>query len=309
MISLNGVHTALITPFTEEGHLDEEGLRLLIQRQIDCQIDGVVPLGTTGESPTVTKEEQKRIIAIAREETQNKTVLMVGTGSYSTMQTIENTALAQRLGADCALVVTPYYNKPTQEGLYQHFKTLVKAVDLPVIIYNPPHRTGQNLLTETLKRLLEFPTIIGIKESTGNISQMSEVVDTVRRYRPEFKVLTGDDGLLLSMMALGGDGVVSVVSNLLPSKIKELYLAAAQGDFALARELHYRLTPIFQGAFLETNPIPIKAAMNLCRLPAGECRLPLCPLSVGNMNKLEHLLTEYSKTNPNLDLEISIPII
>lgn len=309
MISLNGVHTALITPFTEEGHLDEEGLRLLIQRQIDCQIDGVVPLGTTGESPTVTKEEQKRIIAIAREETQNKTVLMVGTGSYSTMQTIENTALAQRLGADCALVVTPYYNKPTQEGLYQHFKTLVKAVDLPVIIYNPPHRTGQNLLTETLKRLLEFPTIIGIKESTGNISQMSEVVDTVRRYRPEFKVLTGDDGLLLSMMALGGDGVVSVVSNLLPSKIKELYLAAAQGDFALARELHYRLTPIFQGAFLETNPIPIKAAMNLCQLPAGECRLPLCPLSVGNMNKLEHLLTEYSKTNPNLDLEISIPII
>ncbi|MBA3815376.1 MAG: 4-hydroxy-tetrahydrodipicolinate synthase [Parachlamydiaceae bacterium] len=291
MIPLKGVYTALITPFDKEGNLDEEGLRQLIRHQIDNQIDGVVLLGSTGESPTVTKEEQKRIILTGREETSNKTLFMIGTGSYSTAQTIENSVLAQKLGADCALVVTPYYNKPTQEGLYQHFKALAKAVDLPIVIYNPPHRTGQNLLTETLKRLLDIPTIIGIKESTGNITQMSEVVEVVREWRPEFNVLTGDDALTLSMMALGGCGVISVVSNLIPAKIKELYLAAANGDFALARDLHYRLMPLFKAAFIETNPIPIKAAMNLCGFPAGECRLPLCALSVENMSELQLTLS------------------
>jgi 4-hydroxy-tetrahydrodipicolinate synthase len=292
MISLNGVYTALITPFDEQGNLDEEGLRYLIHRQIASHIEGIVPLGSTGESPTVTKEEQKRIISIAREETSNKTLLMVGTGSYSTAQTIENTALAQRLGADCALVVTPYYNKPTQEGLYQHYKALTQAVDLPIVIYNPPHRTGQNLLTDTLIRLLEIPSIIGIKESTGNITQMSEVVEAVREYRPEFHVLTGDDALTLSMMALGGCGVISVVSNLVPDRIRELYIAAANGDFTLARDLHYRLMPLFKAAFIETNPIPIKAAMNFFGLPAGECRLPLCALSFESKAKLELVLAD-----------------
>lgn len=293
MIPLNGVHTALITPFDREGNLDEKGLRCLIRRQIENHIEGIVPLGSTGESPTVTKEEQKRIISIAREEISNETLLMVGTGSYSTKQTIENTALAQRMGADCALVVTPYYNKPTQEGLYQHFKALAKAVDLPFVIYNPPHRTGQNLLTETLKRLLEIPTIIGIKESTGNITQMSEVVEVVREYRPEFNVLSGDDELTLSMMALGGHGVISVVSNLVPAKIKDLYIAAACGDFALARDLHYQLMPLFKAAFIETNPIPIKAAMNFCGLPAGECRLPLCSLSDDHKAELQLVVADY----------------
>lgn len=295
MISLNGVYTALITPFDTHGNLDEDGLRQLICRQIENHIDGVVPLGSTGESPTVTKEEQKRIITIARAEIPNTTIMMVGTGSYSTAQTIENTALAQKLGADCALVVTPYYNKPTQEGLYQHFKALTNAVSLPIVIYNPPHRTGQNLLTSTLERLLEIPSIIGIKESTGNITQMSEVVEVVRKIRPEFNVLTGDDALLLSMMALGGQGVVSVVSNLVPAKIKELYAAAASGDFNLARELHYRLMPLFRAAFIETNPTPIKAAMNFGGLPAGECRLPLCPLSPENMLTLQAALIEYTE--------------
>lgn len=296
MTPLQGVYTALITPFNHAGQLDEEGLRYLIKRQVGSEINGIVPLGTTGESPTITKEERKRIISIARQETLHKTLLMIGTGSYSTAQTIENTALAQEFGADCALVVTPYYNKPTQEGLYQHFKVLAQAVDLPIVIYNPPHRTGQNLLTETLKRLLEFPTIVGIKESTGSITQMSEVVEVVREYRPEFNVLTGDDALTLSMIALGGKGVVSVVSNLLPMEVKKLYIAASSGDFDLARELHFQLMPLFRSAFIETNPIPIKAAMNYWSLPAGECRLPLCSLSNENKHKLQQVLSNYKTT-------------
>lgn len=300
MTQLNGVFTALITPFDKAGNLDEEGFRQLIQYQIEHKIDGVVPLGSTGESPTITKDEQIKIIKIAREETQNKTVLMVGTGSYSTAQTIENTIRAQKLGADSALVVTPYYNKPTQEGLYQHFKALVKSVDLPIIIYNPPHRTGQNLLTETLIRLLEFPTIIGIKESTGNINQMSEVVEAVRQYRPDFNVLTGDDALTLSMMALGGQGVISVVSNLVPAKIKELHSAAANGDYNLARDLHYKLMPLFRVAFIETNPIPIKAALNFCGFPAGDCRLPLCELTHENKILLQKELKIFFEESKEL---------
>lgn len=293
MPSLHGVHTALITPFTHDGALDEEGFRALIRRQVESGVEGIVPLGSTGEAPTLTKEEQKRIIAIAREETPEHTSLMVGTGTYSTAQTIENMQAAQGMGADSSLIITPYYNKPTQEGLYQHFKAIAKAVNLPIVIYNNQHRTSLNLQTDTLKRLMDIPSIIGVKEASGSISQISDVIELARKLRPEFSIVSGDDALTFPLMALGGQGVISVASNLIPEKVKALVDAASSGDFGLAREIHFNLMPLFKAIFIETNPIPIKAAMQLCGLPSGNCRLPLCSLNPENMLTLERVIKNY----------------
>jgi 4-hydroxy-tetrahydrodipicolinate synthase len=290
MISFQGAFTALITPFTSHGALDEEGLRTLIRYQIRGDIDGIVVLGSTGESPTIDDDEKKRIITIAREEIKNDTLLIVGTGCYSTANTIKNTLLAQELGADGVLVITPYYNRPTQEGLYLHFRALCQATDIPILLYNNPIRTGQNLLTDTLKRLLEIPSIVGIKETSGSIIQANEVLEAVRINRPEFSVLCGDDVLALPVMALGGHGLISVLSNLLPKEVKELINAAVRGNFEEAREIHYQLMPIIKALSVETNPIPIKAAMRLEGLPAGECRMPLCSISEKNAQALKNTL-------------------
>lgn len=290
MTDYQRLFTALITPFDREGALDEKGFRTLIRRQVEGGVKGIFPLGSTGESPTLTHKEQKRIIEIAREETPRDAQLMVGTGTYSTAQTIENTLMAKELGADCALIVTPYYNKPTQEGLYLHYSAVAKAVDIPFIIYNVPYRTGVNIQTSTLKRLMAIPTFLGIKEASGNISQISEVIELAKKERPDFKVYSGDDALTLPLMALGGYGVISVASNLIPDEMAPFVEALAVGDYVLANEIHYELSPLFKALFIETNPAPIKAAMNFMSLPSGKCRLPLSPMSDENLKKLEHAI-------------------
>jgi len=293
MRKLSGVFTALITPFDAEGNINEEGLQSLIRRQIESGVDGIVPLGSTGEAPTLSSDEQETIIKIAREETPHSTPLMIGTGSYSTAQAIEYTQRAKDLGADMALMICPYYNRPTQEGLFRHFQAVAEAVNIPIVVYNQPGRTGVNLQTETLKRLIDIPTIIGIKEASESISQISEQIEMARVRRPDFSIMSGDDGVCLPLMALGGHGVISVLSNLLPTDVKNLCNAAAAGDFKRASEMHYHLWPLIRAIFIETNPIPIKAAMDMCGLPAGPCRLPLCPLSVDNTSRLQSILTSY----------------
>jgi 4-hydroxy-tetrahydrodipicolinate synthase len=299
MKKIQGVHTALITPFTSQNTLDEEGLRLLIQRQLQAQVDGITILGTTGEAPTLAKDEQERIIRIAKKECNGSdTVLMVGTGSYSTDQTIQNTELAHKLGADAALVVVPYYNRPTQEGLYLHFQAVAKGSSLPIILYNIPGRSGQNLQLGTLRRLLAIPSIVGIKEASGNISQINDTIAIAKEIRPDFAVLSGDDGLTLPAMALGGDGVVSVISNLIPQSVKALTTAMQKGDLTQARKIHEELLPLIKMAFIETNPIPIKTILALHGLPAGPCRLPLCGLTPDNATLMQEFFEKKAKGKP-----------
>ncbi|MEI8366021.1 MAG: 4-hydroxy-tetrahydrodipicolinate synthase [Parachlamydiaceae bacterium] len=287
MSKFKGALTALITPFDKIDHLDEEGLRLLISRQVESGIAGIVFLGTTGEDPTLSQQEKERVMQIGKEECLGRTVFIVGTGSYSTKTTIENTLRAERFGAEAALIVTPYYNKPTQEGLYRHFKTIAEATPLPLIIYNAPWRTGQNMHTDTLKRLMEIPSIVGVKETSGNISQINDVIAAVKNMRPDFCVLSGDDEITLPLMALGGDGIISVISNLVPQSVVDLVSLIQSGDYVAAQKLHHDLMPLMRAAFLETNPIPIKAALAMHGLPAGHCRLPLSPLSAENAATLE----------------------
>lgn len=305
---ISGFYTALITPFLDDGSLDEDGLRILLEKQVAGGADGVVILGTTGEAPTISAAEQQRIIAIAREEIPSPMRLVVGTGTYSTKKTLENTLEAQRAGADAAIIVTPYYNRPTQEGLYLHFKSVAEACSLPFIIYNIAGRTGQNMHTETLRRLMLFPNIVGVKEASGNIGQISDVIETARTQRPDFSVMSGDDALTLPIMALGGHGIISVIGNIVPEDVRALVDAAAQGDFATAQRLHYTLMPLVRMAFLETNPIPIKAAMRLLDMPSGHCRLPLCDLAPDNAEKLK-LLLMLTTGSPQAFVTAKIPVL
>lgn len=292
---LKGLYTALITPFKSNGELDEEGLRELLHYQLANEVDGIVVLGTTGEAPTLSQTEKIRVIQIAREEIHGKPLLIVGTGSYSTEQTIHHTRLAEELGADAALIVTPYYNKPTQEGLFRHFEAICKATSLPVCIYNIQGRTGQNLQTDTFERLTPFSSIIGIKEGSGSISQIGEVIEMTQKMRNDFSVLSADDALTLPLIALGGHGIISVMSNLIPGPMRALTMAAIEGNFECAREWHYRLLPLFKAAFIETNPIPIKAALALCGMPAGPCRLPLCELQFRHQEALSNIINQLPK--------------
>lgn len=289
---LKGLYTALITPFKNDESLDEKGLRELLKFQIKNRVDGVVLLGTTGEAPTLSENEKERVIQIGVEELKGRTQILIGTGSYSTKQTISQTQKAKELGADGALVITPYYNKPTQEGLYLHFKALTEAVDFPICVYNCAGRTGQNLQTETLKRIASLPNIAGVKEASGQVSQISEVIEKILPGNPDFCVLSGDDALALPLMGLGGHGLISVASNLYPAEVKDMVDACLQGDWKRAKEYHFKLSPFFKAAFLETNPIPIKAAMQMSGKPAGPCRLPLCAMETGNRAKLEEVVRQ-----------------
>jgi 4-hydroxy-tetrahydrodipicolinate synthase len=290
-MEIRGTVTALITPFINF-EIDEEGFAENIRYQLARKVNGILPLGTTGEAPTLTQEEQDRIISIAVQNAKDKVPIWVGTGSNSTRQTIEKTKRAKDLGADIALIVTPYYNKPTQEGIFRHFEAITESVALPIVVYNIPGRCGVNIETSTMARLAELPNIIGVKEASGNINQCADVIDTVVSKFPDFKVFSGDDILTLPMMALGAVGVVSVVSNLVPAEIVALVNAAAEGEIEWARKLHYQLLPLFKNAFIETNPVPIKTAMNLASMPAGECRLPLCTMSPNNLNTLRQVLEQ-----------------
>lgn len=288
---LKGTVTALVTPFIDQ-QLDEEGLACNIRYQIEQGVDGIFCLGTTGESCTLSDEEQARVISVTVNEAKGRVPVWVGTGSNSTREAIEKTKRAKELGADVALVVAPYYNKPSQEGIYRHFESIATAVEIPVIIYNIPGRCGVNIEPGTLMQIAELPNIIGVKDSSGNIDQAGEILHAKAQRHPDFLVFSGDDALTLPIMVLGGDGVVSVVSNLIPDRVAALVNAAMEGEFALARKLHYQLLPLFNMAFIETNPVPIKAAMEICGMPSGGCRLPLCRIASKHQEKLRNLLAE-----------------
>jgi 4-hydroxy-tetrahydrodipicolinate synthase len=299
MNEFRGAFTALITPMKENGDVDYEGFRRLINFQIDQGIDGLVPLGTTGETPTLDDAEEEKLIKIGLEAVQGRVPVIIGTGSNSTKHMVGYTQRAKDLGADAALVVTPYYNKPNDEGLIRHFEAAA-AVGIPVIIYNIASRTGRNISAALIERLSRIPGIIGVKEASGDINQMGDIIRTVKlpaqAAGQDFTVLSGDDGLTLPLIGLGGDGIISVISNLVPAKVAALAKACLAGNFEAGRRIHYELLPLIKAAFIETNPIPIKAALGFAGLPAGPARLPLGQLSAENANILRKTMIDLGIT-------------
>jgi len=282
-----GCGTAMVTPFRTDGSLDEHTLRSLVKRQIEEGINFLVPCGTSGESPTLTHQEHLRVVEITLEEAKGRVPVLAGAGGYNTAEVIELAKEIKALGADGILSVTPYYNKPTQEGLYQHYKAIAAAVQLPIIVYSVQGRTGVNVEPGTLKRLSEIEYIIGVKEASGNISQMAQVVHQVPS---SFAVLCGDDSIAIPLIALGGHGVVSVVSNEIPREFTQLIARALQNDFAGARQLQRQYLSLMEVNFVESNPIPVKAAMALMGLLEPVWRLPLCPPNAANLAKIEKVL-------------------
>jgi 4-hydroxy-tetrahydrodipicolinate synthase len=288
---LRGCATALVTPFKADGAVDEEALRRLIERQIVGGVRLLVPCGTTGESATMTEEEDQRVIAITVEVARGRARVIAGTGSNSTVDAIRYSQAARSLGVDGVMLVAPYYNKPTQEGLYAHFRAVAEAVqDLPVIIYNVPGRTGCNIAAQTTLRLArEVPNIVGIKEASGDFAQIM----TILRERPNgFRVFSGDDSLALPLIALGADGLISVVSNEVPDLTSRMIDMALAGDWAAARQMHYRLLPLMEANFMESSPGPVKAALAMMGLIEERYRLPLVPVQEKTKARLREILTE-----------------
>jgi 4-hydroxy-tetrahydrodipicolinate synthase len=282
-----GCGTAMVTPFRKDGALDEPTLRSLVKRQIEEGINFLVPCGTSGESPTLTHKEHLRVVEITLEEAKGRVPVLAGAGGYNTAEVIELAKEINAMGADGILSVTPYYNKPTQEGLYQHYKAIASAVKLPIIVYSVQGRTGVNVEPATLKRLAEIDYITGVKEASGNISQMAQVVHQVPS---SFTVLCGDDSISIPLIALGGHGVVSVVSNEIPGEFTKLIQLALANNFAGARELQRQYLPLMEVNFVESNPIPVKAAMALMGLLEPVWRLPLCPPNPSNLAKIEKVV-------------------
>ena len=282
-----GAGTALVTPFRHDGALDERALEGLIQRQIKAGIDFLVPCGTTGESPTLTHEEHLRVVEIAVRLAKGKVPVLAGAGGYNTMEVITRAKELANIGADGILSVTPYYNKPTQEGLYQHFRTIAQAVSLPIILYSVQGRTGVNIEPVTVKRLAEIENIVGIKEASGNISQMAAILNAVP---DDFVVLSGDDAITLPLMALGGRGVISVASNEIPAEMAHLTRQALRGDFDGGREIHRRYHPLMEINFVESNPIPVKTALAEMELLEPVWRLPLVPPKAENRARIRAVL-------------------
>jgi 4-hydroxy-tetrahydrodipicolinate synthase len=282
-----GCGTALVTPFRSDLSLDEEGLRRLLRRQIEGGIHFLVPCGTTGENPTLTREEHLRVVEITLEEAQGKTPVLAGCGGNDTREVVELARDLEGLGADGLLVVTPYYNKPTPEGLYQHYREVARATRLPIVVYNVPGRTGTNVEPATLKRLAEIETVVGVKEASGNISQIAAIFQTV----PEsFAVLSGDDAITLPVIALGGLGIISVVSNEVPFAMARLTSLCLEGDFPAAREMQRRLHPLMEINFIESNPGPVKAALGLMGLIEPVFRLPAVAPKMESLKKIEKVL-------------------
>src|SRR5580698_261451 len=282
-----GCGTALITPFSADGSVDEAALRRLVKRQIAAGINFLVPCGTTGESPTLTRREHLRVVEITLEEAKGKVPVLGGAGGYNTAEVIELAGELRHLGVDGILSVTPYYNKPTQEGLYQHFKAIATAVPLPMVVYSVQSRTGVNVEPGTLKRLAENENNVGVKEASGNISQMASVVHQVP---DSFNVLSGDDSITIPLIALGGRGVISVVSNEIPKEMTRLTQLAMAGDFVGARALQRTWLPLMEVNFVESNPIPVKAALAMMGLCEAVWRLPMTPPSEANRAKIEAVL-------------------
>ena len=284
-----GCGTALITPFRRDFSLDEDTLRRLVRRQIESGIDFLVPCGTTGESPTLTRAEHLRVVEITLEEAKGKVPVLAGAGGYNTAEVIELARELRQLGADGILSVTPYYNKPTQEGLFQHYRAIAAAVPLPIVVYSVQGRTGVNVEPATLARLARIDNIVGVKEASGNIGQMANVLHEVPA---GFHVLSGDDAITIPLVALGGRGVISVVSNEIPREMTQLAAAALGGDFAQARDIQARFLPLMNVNFVESNPIPVKAAMALMGLVEPVYRLPLVPPSAGSLEKIKKVLEQ-----------------
>ena len=283
-----GLFTALVTPF-RSGELDEPALRDLVERQIEAGVDGVVPCGSSGEAATLSHAEHRRVVEICVEAVSGRVQVLAGTGSNSTRESIELTCHAREAGADGALLISPYYNKPTQEGVIAHYAAIARDTVLPLVAYNIPGRTASNLLPATIARLAEIDGIVGVKECCGDLAQVSRVIALCP---PSFSVLAGDDALALPIVAVGGRGLVSVASNVAPRALVELVAAARAGDLPRARALHLRLLPLFDALFCETNPIPVKAALAMQGLIEDEIRLPLTPLAAAQRGRVQAALKE-----------------
>ncbi len=282
-MQLKGAFTALVTPF-KNGQVDEENYRSFIEWQIQEGINGLVPCGTTGESATLSHEEHEKVIEICIDQAKGRVPVLAGAGSNNTTEAIRLTRFAKNAGADGALLITPYYNKPTQEGLYQHYKAICEAVDFPLVLYNVPGRTGCNLLPATVGRLAhEFSNIIGVKEATADLCQVSDIIEFCPK---NFSTVSGDDFTVLPLLSVGGSGVISVTSNILPSKMAGLCKAFFENDLEKARHFHYDMMPINRIMFVETNPIPVKIALAMMGKIEDELRLPLCDLSASNKELL-----------------------
>jgi 4-hydroxy-tetrahydrodipicolinate synthase len=284
-----GAIVAIVTPF-RNGKVDEEALRNLIEEQIAAGTDGIVPCGTTGESTTLSHLEHDRVIEITVDAAKKRVPVIAGTGSNSTAEALRLTRHAWEAGADGALMVSPYYNRPTQEGLYQHFRTIAEEIPIPIIIYNIPGRTGSNVLPETLARLAKLKNIVGVKEASASLKQMSDVIQLCG---PDFDVLSGDDIFTLALMAIGGKGVISVISNVAPADMAGMVDAFMAGDLEKARALHYRMSPLIDALFIETNPIPVKAALAMMGKIDPELRLPLCRMAEKNEAQLKNVMQQY----------------
>ncbi len=282
-----GAFTALVTPFTG-GKIDEDAFRELIEKQIEQGIDGLVPCGTTGESATLSHEEHETVVRICVDQVRKRVPVLAGAGSNNTAEAVQLTQFAKKVGADGVLHITPYYNKPTQEGLYQHFKAIATEAPLPIIVYNVPSRTGCNILPSTVARLAkDVPEIVGIKEATGSLIAASDILELCPA---EFQVLSGDDFIALPIMAIGGCGVISVTANIVPGRVSRMCHAFFEGNLPEARSIHFELMPLHRAMFFETNPIPVKTAYSLLNRKPLELRLPLVPLQPANAERLVQTL-------------------
>jgi len=286
---IKGAIVAIVTPF-RNGKVDEEALRRLIEEQIMAGTDGIAPCGTTGESTTLSHEEHDRVIEITVDAVKKRVPVIAGTGSNSTAEALRLTKHAWEAGADAALIVCPYYNRPTQEGLYLHYRAIAEEVPVPIIVYNIQGRTGVNMSTDTLARLAKIPNIVGVKEASGSLKQMSDVIHLCG---PDFSVLSGDDIFTLALLAIGGNGVISVISNVVPQDMAAMVDAFAAGDLEKARQLHYRMSPLIDALFIETNPTPVKAALAMMGKIAYELRLPLCKMAEKNEAVLKKVMQDY----------------
>jgi 4-hydroxy-tetrahydrodipicolinate synthase len=286
---LKGAITAIVTPF-KNGQLDEEAYRELIEFQIKGGIHGIVPCGTTGESPTLSHAEHKRVVETCIDQVKKRVPVIAGSGSNNTAEAIELTKHAEAAGANYALMITPYYNKPTQEGLYQHYKTVASQTKIPIVVYNVPGRTSLNLLPETMARLATLPNIVGLKDATGDLKQGAK---TLELCGDRITVLSGDDFTTFPLLCVGGMGVISVVSNVVPGDMADMCTAFFKGDLAEARRLHYKMWPLIETMFIETNPVPVKTAVKMMGKITGEVRQPLCPLAPANEEKLRQIMQKY----------------
>ena len=290
-MDFRGCYVAIVTPFTGDGKIDEPSLRAHIDMLISNGVAGIVPCGTTGESATLSWEEHNRVVDIVIDQVNGRVQVIAGAGSNNTEESIATARHAQKRGASAILCITPYYNKPTQEGLFQHYRAIASQVEVPVVVYNVPGRTGVNLLPETLERICAFENIVAVKEASGNVCQVSEIH---RRCGERLTILSGDDALTLPILAIGGKGVISVAGNIVPARMSALIDTFFKGDLGAALKIHEELLPLNNAMFIETNPIPVKTAMCLMGMNNGKFRLPLVPMSERNKQELINVLRTYN---------------